>query len=104
MPLHTSGACQGMRLIDLGSTCGQMVACTKASGDMAKRTERANSHGHLRQPTRGTLSRVEWKGWILSLDPMGTPTAVPGAPIRSMEGLIVVAMLVVGTRTSRFSK
>ena len=104
MPLHTSGVCQGMCLIDLGSTCGQTAACTKASGDMAKRMERVNSRGHLGQPMRGTSSWVGWKGWVLSLDPMGTPTAVRGAPIRSMEGLIVVVMLVVGTRTSRFSK
>ena len=47
--------------------------------------------------------RVGWKGWVLSSDLTGTPTAGCGALIGSMEGLIVVAMLVVGTRTSRFS-
>ena len=71
---------------------------------MAKRKERANSRGHLGRPTKGTLSQVGWKGWVLSSDLTGTPTAGRGAPIGSMEGLIVVAMLVVGTRTSRFSK
>ena len=48
--------------------------------------------------------RVGWKGWVLSPDLTGTLTAGCGAPIGSMEGLIVVAMLVVGTKTSRFSK
>ena len=71
---------------------------------MAKCTERENSHGHLGQPTRGTSSGVGWKGWVLSSNPTGTPTASRGAPIESMEGLIVVAMLVFGTRTSRFNK
>nr|POE80997.1 phosphatidylinositol 4-phosphate 5-kinase 1 [Quercus suber] len=35
--------------------------CTKVSGNVAKRTERENSRGHLGRPTRGTLSQVEWK-------------------------------------------
>ena len=76
----------------------------KASGDVAKHTERANSRGHLGRPTRGTLSRFGWKGWVLSSDLTGTPTAGCGVSIRSMEGLIVVVMLVVRTRTLRFSK
>ena len=70
--------------MDLGSTCGQTGACTKASGDVAKHTERANSRGHLGKPTRGTSSQVGWKGSVLSSDSMGPPTTGLGAPIESI--------------------
>ena len=50
---------------------------------MAKRIERANSHGYLGKPTRGTSSQVGWKGSVLSSDPMGPPTTGFTAPIES---------------------
>ena len=58
-----------MRLIDLGSTCGQTVACMKASGDMAKHTERENSRGHLGRPKGDfKLGRMEGLGTFIGSD------------------------------------